>query len=114
VSNETFTKIDVNSEPGSPAATTADAEAKDQPIGEPQVADTADLPIFDQSADRAQPINWRAALSAAGLAGFLAAIAGSGCGTRTTIRKPSPAISIAGSSTTLSASAGRNLGPARR
>jgi len=51
---------------------------------------------------RAKAINWRAALSSAGLAGFLAVIAGVGCGTGT---------NPVGATTTLNAPAGCNFGP---
>src|SRR5579862_3254196 len=58
----------------------------------PAVPVTADLPILPEFRVRAQSINWRAALTSVGLAGFLAVIAGLGCGTSTNnMLKPSPA-----------------------
>lgn len=74
----------------------ANTEAKDQPADAPAVPDTGDLPILPEIraakfADKVQSINWRAALSTAGLAAFLAAVAGIGCASGTTMLKPSPA-----------------------
>jgi hypothetical protein len=107
MSNETRNDTNATSRLAAP-------DAKDQTAVEPAVAITADLPIPPQFRDRTEAINWRAALSKAGLAAFLAAVAGIGCGAKVPIRKPSPAVPIAGSSTTLSASAARNLGPVTR
>ena len=82
----------------------------------PEVPTTADLPMLPEfrnleSGGATQPINWRAALSAASLAAFLAAVAGIGCSAKPPVRKPSPATPLAGTTATLTASAGRNLGP---
>ena len=62
----------------------------ERPAEVPPVPTTADLPMLPEFRNRAQAINWRAALSRAGLAGFLAVIAGVGCGTGSPLPKPSP------------------------
>ena len=107
MSNETRSNADVTARP-------AASDPRDQATVDPNVPITADLPMVPEFRDRAEAINWRAALSAAGLAAFLAAVAGIGCGTKPAIPKPSPAIPIAESSPTVSVLAGRNFGQARR
>jgi sugar lactone lactonase YvrE len=77
VTNKTYTDINVTSEPVAAA---------------PEIPTTADLPMLPEFRARANAINWRAALSTASLAAFLAAVAGIGCGSSTTsMLKPSPA-----------------------
>ena len=110
MSNEIFPKIDGTPKPAT-VPTPSESQTKDQSADAPEVPTTADLPMLPEFRQRAEAINWRAALSTAGLAAFLAAIAGAGCGTKATMRKPSPAIPFAGSTPTLSASASRNFGP---
>jgi len=109
VSNEIFAKIDVTTKP---ATVPAGRQTKAETAEEPEVPTTADLPMLPEFRRRAEAIHWRAALSTAGLAAFLAAIAGAGCGAKATLRKPSPAIPVAGSTPTLSASSSRNFGSA--
>jgi len=91
VSNETYTETNAINEQ---AAVTASIEVQvqDQTGDAPAVPETGDLPILPEFRARAQAINWRAALTSASLAAFLAAIAGIGCGSGTTsMLKPSPA-----------------------
>ncbi len=109
MSNDTYNGTDAA---GQPAA----ANTADQTTVPPEVPTTADLPMLPEfrnpePGSKTPPINWRAALSAASLAAFLAAVAGIGCGAKSPIPKPSPATPLAGSNATLTPSAGRNLGP---
>ena len=113
MTSEIFTRIDIASEPAS-VPTAAESETKDRAADIPDVRTTADLPMLPEFRDRPQSLDWRTALSTAGLAAFLAAVAGIGCGAKATMRKPSPAIPVAGPTSTLTASAGRNLGPVSR
>jgi len=88
-------------------------EKGQQSAATPEVPITADLPVVPEFRDNSgvvQAIDWRAALSAASLAAFLAAVAGIGCVTRSAIRKPSPATPMSGPSAITDARAGRNFG----
>ena len=114
MSSEIFTRVDVKSRPASATSAAAESGTKEQINNSPEVPTTADLPMLPEFRERAQSASRRAALSTAGLAAFIAAVAGIGCGAKAPLRKPSPAISITGSSTTLSASTGRNFGPVGR
>ena len=109
MSNDIFTRIDVTPKPT--AVPPAEKETKDEAANVPEVPITADLPMLPEFRNRAEVTNRRAALTTAGLAAFLATIGGVGCGKSSTIRKPSPAIPLAGSTPTLNVATGRNFGP---
>ena len=80
VSNEKYTDT-VNGENALALPSSAKTEKKQKTAEIQEVPVTADLPILPEFQTRARAINWRAALTSAGLAGFLAVIAGVGCGT---------------------------------
>lgn len=67
-------------------------EVRERTAEIPVVPITADLPMLPEFRARGRAINWHAAIASASLAGFLAIIAGVGCGTSATnMLKPSAA-----------------------
>jgi sugar lactone lactonase YvrE len=82
VSNEKSTEITVSAQ-NAPEPCRSKAETREVTAEIPAVPITADLPMLPEFQARAKAIRWRAALTTAGLAGFLAVIAGVGCGTGT-------------------------------
>ena len=90
MSNEKNTATEVKS--GPIPYSQSEPERREKTAEIPAVPITADLPMLPEFRARAKAINWRAALSSAGLAGFLAVLAGMGCGSSTNnMLKPSPA-----------------------
>jgi len=92
VSNQKYTESESSPQKALTLSRRDEPERREKTAEIPAVPITADLPLLPEFRSRAQAINWRAALTSAGLAGFLAVIAGVGCGTGTNhMLKPSPA-----------------------
>ncbi|HZD50391.1 MAG TPA: hypothetical protein VE178_16735, partial [Silvibacterium sp.] len=92
VSNKIYTETNLSAEITAELPRISANETKVNTAGTREVPTTADLPMLPELRERAQAINWRAALSSASLAAFLAIVAGVGCGTGAkTMLKPSAA-----------------------
>jgi hypothetical protein len=92
VSNEKYTDTEISAPYALALPSQAETDRGEKTAEIPPVPTTADLPMLPEFRTRARVINWRAAITSAGLGAFLAGIAGVGCGTATNdMLKPSPA-----------------------
>jgi sugar lactone lactonase YvrE len=92
VSNEKYTELEISAHSALTLVRQTEPEARERTAEIPVVPITADLEMLPEFRERARAINWRAAIASAGLAGFLAVIAGVGCGTSpSNMLKTSPA-----------------------
>ena len=91
MSNEKYTELEISAQSALTLVRQTEPEARERTAEIPLVPITADFPTLPEFQARARAINWRAAIASASLAGFLAVIAGVGCGTSTNMLKPSAA-----------------------
>ena len=92
MSSEKYTELEISAHSALTLVRQTEPEARERTAEIPVVPITADFPMLPEFQARARAINWRAAIASASLAGFLAVIAGVGCGTNATnMLKPSAA-----------------------